>query len=139
MNVFAFPPITKVTSVSANTALTSICKVYFVPLTMGTIKSDAGELQLGAFAGGNSVDGKIGETKIDIATNADYTAAQILTAFKRGQSGKHFLETGNEVAWYKFKGNNNTDFLSDETGNNDLTGTNVTQSDDQVKLKKYKD
>ena len=94
---------------------------------------------IGRFWGGYGNSQYIGETKIDIATNADYTAAQILTAFKRGQSGKHFLETGNEVAWYKFKGNDNTTFLKDETGNNDLTGTGVTQSDDQINLKKYKD
>ena len=39
----------------------------------------------------------------------------------------------------QFKGNDNATFLKDETGNNDLTGTNVTQSDDQLKLSKYKD
>ena len=67
------------------------------------------------------------------------TVPEILAAYNRGIIGKNFLETGYEVAWYKFKGNNNTDFLSDETGDNDLTGTNVTQSDDQVKLKRYAD
>ena len=86
-------------------------------------------------AGSNTINGLIGETQI--IRGQVLTSAQVLTAFKRGQAGKHFLETGNEVAWYKLKGNNNTDFLSDETGNNDLTGTNVTQSDDQVKLTKY--
>ncbi len=92
---------------------------------------------LGGINGSNSFDGLIGETQI--IRGQILTASQILTAFQRGQAGKHFLETGNEVAWYKFKGSDNATFLSDETGNNDLTGTNVTQSDDQLKLKKYKD
>ena len=94
-------------------------------------------LYLGVFAGSSNYwDGYIGETQI--IRGQILTASEILTAYNRGIKGKHFLETGNEVAWDKFKGNNDTDFLSDETGNNDLTGTSVTQSDDQIKLKNYK-
>ncbi len=113
---------------------------YAVTDATGIKRYTSNLLNIGAHVGNvNPFVGYIGETKIDIANNADMSEAEILTAYKRGRAGKHFLETGNEVAWYKWAGNNNTDFLSDETGNNDLTGINVTQSDDQIKLKKYKD
>lgn len=57
------------------------------------------------------------------------TASEILTAYNRGRSGKHFLETGNEIGWWKMED------ATDETGNNDLT---IEGSPTFIELKNYK-
>lgn len=101
--------------------------------SIGAIRP-AGNLQIGGWI---EFGGYIGETQI--VRGQILTASEILTAYNLGQAGKHFLETGNEAGWWIFAGTDNATFLSDETGNNNLTGTNVTQSADQVKLNKYKD
>lgn len=97
--------------------------------------SDLGSFQLGRYSDAAFVDGFLGE--VQIIRGQILTADEILAAYNLGIKGKHFLETGNEVGWWKFAGSDNTVFLSDETGDNNLTGVNVTQSDDQVKLKNY--
>lgn len=72
-------------------------------------------------------DGSIGETQI--IRGAALTAAQVLDAYN-GISATP--PGGTCVAHYRWRGADDATFLSDETGNNNLTGTNVTQADDQV-------
>ena len=94
-------------------------------------------LYLAGYNGSATIQMLLGETQI--IRGQILTADEILAAYNLGIKGKHFLETGNEVGWWWFAGNNDTDFLKDETGNNSLTGTNMTQADDQIKLNKYAD
>lgn len=110
------------------------------PNILGVIRN-TDPFTIGIFSGlGSSwFNGSIGEVQI---IRGILTDAQILEAKERGEKGKNFLSGYSGltiISHWKFGGNSNADFLSDETGNNDLTGVNVTQSDDQIKLKKYED
>lgn len=84
--------------------------------------------------------GQIGEVQI---IKGILTDAQMLNANTRGEFGKHFSSSYpglTVVAHYWWRGGSNADFLIDRSDEgNDLTGTNVTRADDQVKLNKYKD
>ena len=85
-------------------------------------------------------NGYIGETQI--VRGYALTAAEILANYNLGIKGKPMQSSylgGDIISWWKFAGNDDATFLQDEQGNNDLTGTNMTQADDQVKLKKYAD
>jgi hypothetical protein len=85
-------------------------------------------------------DGYIGETQI--VRGYTLTAAEILANYNNGIKGKAMAESylgGTIISWWKFAGSDNTIFLQDEQGNNDLTGVNVTQSADQWKGTKYAD
>jgi len=91
-------------------------------------------LYIGHDGNANFYIGYIGEFKDDRGL---FTSAEKTAAYNRGIKRKHFLETGNEVGWWKFKGSDDATFLSDETGNNSFTGNNMTQADDQSKWGAY--
>lgn len=78
--------------------------------------------------------GLIGET-ILIKDKA-LTRSELIQQYNLGAGGDHFSISGGTImAWYKWEGATNTDFLNDAgSGNNDLTGSNVTQSDDQTTI-----
>lgn len=64
------------------------------------------------------------------------TRSELIQQYNLGAGGDHFSISGGTImAWYKWEGATNTDFLNDAgSGNNDLTGSNVTQSDDQTTI-----
>lgn len=110
-------------------------KAFTIPATRPSGSSTS--LRVGTQGSNQEFNGLLGE--IQIIRGQILTAAEILTAYNRGRGGKHFLPNSNAISWYRWGGGNNTIFLQDEQGTNNLTGVNVTQSGDQVKLKKYKD
>lgn len=88
-------------------------------------------------------NGNIGETSIltfDNISNSN-VSTMIPLLYQVGYQGVSSLDVrsikGGGVSigtWYKFSGSTSTDMLKDWSGNgNNLTGTNVTQSDDQVR------
>lgn len=63
------------------------------------------------------------------------TRSELIQQYNLGAGGDHFSISGGTVmAWYKWDGTDDAGFLKDSGSTNNLTGTNVTQSDDQVKL-----
>jgi len=98
------------------------------------------KVELNGLNGGTFFEGYIGETQI--VRGYALTAAEILANYNNGIKGKPFSDSysdGTIISWWKFAGKDNTVFLQDEQGNNDLTGVNMDQENDQVKLKKYSD
>ena len=92
------------------------------------------------YGGASYFEGYIGETQI--VRGYALTAAEILANYNLGIKGKSMASSyldGTIISWWKFAGTTDAIFLQDEQGNNDLTGTNMDQANDQVKLKKYAD
>lgn len=79
-------------------------------------------------------NGQIGE--LQIIRGYAMTAAQILQIYQSTGILKAYDATtfpgATVVAHYRWRGTSDTDFLKDETGYNNLTGTNVTQVLDQA-------
>jgi hypothetical protein len=90
-------------------------------------------LSVGIVATVQHFNGQIGE--LQIVRGYAMTAAQIADIYAKGIP-KSYDQTqfpgATVVAHYKWRGVSDADFLKDETGYNNLTGTNVTQVLDQV-------
>lgn len=80
--------------------------------------------------------GLIGE--VQLIKDVALSRSEIMNLYNQGIKGFNFPSSytgGSILAWYKWAGDNNTDFLKDYSSNGkNLTGTNVTQSGDQTSL-----
>ena len=103
---------------------------------------DVPDLRIGDIWAGTGFNGYIGETQIirfDNIEDAGFGASDILTNYNNGTKGKNMPSNytgGTIVGWWKWKGGTNALMLEDvSSSSNDLVGTNVTQADDQTKVK----
>ncbi|OQY76149.1 MAG: hypothetical protein B6D44_00150 [Ignavibacteriales bacterium UTCHB2] len=113
-------------------------RVLYSAVNASTVESiiPSGSLAIGASVGGsNFLQGQIG--CLQIIKKKALTRAEIMDAYNRSHSQEqHFASSysgGTIVAWYKWAGNDDANFLNDASAsNNDLTGGNATQANDQV-------
>lgn len=73
---------------------------------------------------------------VQIVMGYALTSSEINQNYVRGIGGLNYLSSypsGRIVAWYKWDGTSDAEFLNDASSfNNDLTGNNITRADDQV-------